>query len=59
MNEVIEKCKAALAQPAKRPWVGLTTEQIYNEVISKELDFVQGFAQGAGWAEATLKEQNT
>jgi hypothetical protein len=46
-------------QVYQRPWVGLTHQEISNEVISDEPDFVQGFVQGARWAEAYLKEKNT
>jgi hypothetical protein len=45
--------------PQQRPWVGLTHQEISNEVISDEPDFVQGFVQGARWADALLKEKNT
>jgi hypothetical protein len=46
-------------QVYQRFWVELTLEEISNEVISDEPDFVQGFVQGARWAEAKLKEKNT
>jgi hypothetical protein len=45
--------------PQQRPWVGLTTEQISNEVISDKPDFAVGFTEGAMWADAKLKEKNT
>ena len=45
--------------PQQRPWVGLTHQEISNEVISDEPDFVQGFVQGARWADALLEEKNT
>jgi hypothetical protein len=46
-------------QVYQRPWVGLTHQEISNEVISDEPDFVQGFVQGARWAEAILEDKNT
>ena len=45
-------------QVYQRPWVGLTTEEISNELISDEPDYVQGFVEGTRWAEAKLKEKN-
>jgi len=45
--------------PQQRPWVGLTNEQISNEVIAGERAFALGFTEGAQWAEAKLKEKNT
>ena len=44
--------------PQQRPWVGLTHQDISNEVISDEPDFVHGFVQGARWADALLEEKN-
>lgn len=43
----------------QRPWVGLTHQEISNEVISDEPDFVQGFVQGARWADTLLEGKNT
>jgi hypothetical protein len=45
--------------PQQRPWVGLTHQDISNELISDEVDYVQGFLQGARWADALLEEKNT
>jgi hypothetical protein len=45
--------------PQQRLWVGLTHQEISNEVISDEPDFVQGFVQGARWADALLEDKNT
>jgi hypothetical protein len=45
--------------PQQRPWMGLTHQEISNEVISDEPDFVQGFVQGARWADALLEDKNT
>ena len=42
------------AQPAQRPWVGLTEEE---QQIASWSD--GGFGAGARWAEAKLKEKNT
>jgi hypothetical protein len=44
-------------QDYKRPWVGLTDEEINEEESKEELGY--GFIQGAKWAEAKLKERNT
>jgi len=44
--------------PQQRPWVGLTHQDISNEVIADEPDFVHGFVQGARWADALLEEKN-
>ena len=44
-------------QEYKRPWVGLTDEEIKQGESKEELG--HGFIQGALWAEATLKEKNT
>jgi hypothetical protein len=43
-------------QPAQKPWVGLT-----NEEIATTADYFKdayGFTQGVLWAEAKLKEKN-
>ncbi len=44
--------------PQQRPWVGLTAEQINDELVTDEVDYVQGFLQGARWADALLEEKN-
>jgi hypothetical protein len=44
-------------QDYKKPWVGLTDEEIKEEESKGELG--HGFIQGALWAEAKLKEKNT
>lgn len=44
-------------QDYKKPWVGLTDEEIKEGESKGELGY--GFIQGALWAEATLKEKNT
>ena len=44
-------------QPAQKPWVGLT-----NEEIATTADYFKdayGFTQGVLWAEAKLKEKNS
>jgi hypothetical protein len=51
--------KKLYTTPQQRPWVGLTHQEISNEVISDEPDFVQGFVQGARWADALLEEKNS
>ena len=43
-------------QDYKKPWVGLTDEEINEEESKEELG--HGFIQGALWAEAKLKEKN-
>jgi hypothetical protein len=43
-------------QDYKKPWVGLTDEEINEEESKEELGY--GFIQGAKWAEAKLKEKN-
>ena len=43
-------------QDYRRPWVGLTDEEINEEESKEELG--HGFIQGALWAEAKLKEKN-
>jgi hypothetical protein len=44
-------------QEYKKPWVGLTDEEIKEGESKGELG--HGFIQGALWAEAKLKEKNT
>jgi hypothetical protein len=44
-------------QEYKKPWVGLTDEEIKQEESKEELG--HGFIQGVLWAEAKLKEKNT
>ena len=51
-----DECKARLAQP-KRPWVGLTDEEI--KAMDAGLISNSSFYAGALWAEAKLKEKNT
>jgi len=53
-NEVIEKCKAALAQPAQRPWVGLTPDERYECIHGESVD-AWDIAEAV---EAKLKELN-
>jgi hypothetical protein len=43
-------------QEYKKPWVGLTDEEIKEGESKGELG--HGFIQGALWAEAKLKEKN-
>jgi len=44
-------------QDYKRPWVGLTDEEIKEGESKGELGY--GFIQGALWAQDKLKERNT
>jgi hypothetical protein len=44
-------------QEYKKPWVGLTDEEIKEEESKEELGY--GFIQGAKWAEAKLRSKNT
>ena len=44
-------------QDYKKPWVGLTDEEIKQGESKEELG--HGFIQGALWAEAKLKDKNT
>jgi hypothetical protein len=44
-------------QEYKKPWVGLTDEEIKEGESKGEQGY--GFIQGALWAEAKLKEKNT
>jgi len=48
--------KDATPQPAQKPWVGLTDEEI--DYQAKKDDHAVYFALGALWAEAKLKEKN-
>jgi hypothetical protein len=59
INDVPLGWDALYTTPQQRPWVGLTHQDISNEVISDEPDFVQGFVQGARWADALLEDKNT
>ena len=44
-------------QEYKKPWVGLTDEEIKEGESKEELGY--GFIQGALWAQDKLKERNT
>ena len=52
--EAITALREALAQPAQRPWQGLTDDD-----WDKVGDMPDTFDQGAAWAQARLKERNT
>jgi hypothetical protein len=65
-NEVIDKCKAALAQdeasssraaqPAQEPWVGLTEAQFLEATrLAENGNYLVAFGRIQGW----LKEKNT
>lgn len=51
----ITAIKEALAQPAQRPWVDLTDEDMHVVREEESCDFIAG----AKWAVAVLKEKNT
>lgn len=56
-NEVIKKCKAALAQPAQRTWVDLEPE---DRLCAKYmLDAPEGIEAVIDYITAKLKEKNT
>jgi hypothetical protein len=49
----------ARAQPAQRPWVGLTAEDFSAIKFPAEMRFPAEFRAGARWADTKLKEKNT
>jgi hypothetical protein len=57
VTDLIERAKAEEREAIKRPWVGLTDEEIA-EGVKQSWVTEQAFQSAVWWAEAKLKERN-